>query len=552
MSRLLWNDRGTPDRKKGRDTMGFTGSFAPVTTLFAVQSHLDRSSIHLFAQTHPEVRALAVVSTGREVLQLLQNGLNPQVIVLDMQLRDPGIQTLICGIRAMQLVPKPRLLLSAPTPEQTSGEDALLTFRGQEVILRPYEMRTLFERVYLLGAGDEAAQLYRVRNHCRRILRDMQANPVLSGCTYLERMILFAWSDERDLPIGILYQMAAKDQPVDERAITAAVGRLSRAMQKQGTPLYQQLCVRFGLPQDAVQPTGKMMKRMLASMKEMEPSSRKGSNRMLQDDESLALALRGGLRGRFQGTFNQLENAVEVLDDYMLQHLNPAEYADLRTMMREINWQLAYLRRLGDHAADAAAAPVLQMLRVPAPLELLSQLHETVELFNELTVGGTRAVHARLETAPGLDVFPTMGDPALLDGLLVNLFTNSIQAVPEPDAVEITLTCTQNQLLYRDNGPGLPQDARRLLLEGVWTSELLAKGGLGLPLIQAYCTAMGWQISQPEGERGLLFTLPACQAEDLGMLHLSAPDTGSTRRRRRLYESELRLYLSAPEEPSDT
>ena len=42
---------------------------------------------------------------------------------------------------------------------------------------------------------------------------------------------------------------------------------------------------------------------------------------MLQDDESLALALRGGLRGRFQGTFNQLENAVEVLDDYMLQHL---------------------------------------------------------------------------------------------------------------------------------------------------------------------------------------------------------------------------------------
>ena len=78
---------------------------------------------------------------------------------------------------------------------------------------------------------------------------------------------------------------------------------------------------------------------------------------MLQDDESLALALRGGLRGRFQGTFNQLENAVEVLDDYMLQHLNPAEYADLRTMMREINWQLAYLRRLGDHAADDGAAP---------------------------------------------------------------------------------------------------------------------------------------------------------------------------------------------------
>lgn len=270
MNRRLWNDRGGPGPEKGRDTMGFTGTFTPVATLFAAQSHLDRSSITLFAQTHPEVRAVAVVSTGREVLHLLQNGLNPQVIVLDMQLRDPGIQTLICEIRAMHLVPNPRLLLSAPSPEQPSAEDALLTFRGQEVILRPYEMRTLFERVYLLGAGDEAAQLYRVRNHCRRMLRDMQANPVLSGCAYLERMILFAWADERDLPIGILYQLAAKDQPVDERAITAAVGRLSRAMQKQATVLYRSLCTRFGLPQDAVLSNGKLVKGMLEYIRELE------------------------------------------------------------------------------------------------------------------------------------------------------------------------------------------------------------------------------------------------------------------------------------------
>lgn len=88
---------------------------------------------------------------------------------------------------------------------------------------------------------------------------------------------------------------------------------------------------------------------------------------MLQDDESLALALRGGLRGRFQGTFNQLENAVEVLDDYMLQHLNPAEYADLRTMMREINWQLAYLRRLGDHAAVLPRPPYCRCCVCPPP-----------------------------------------------------------------------------------------------------------------------------------------------------------------------------------------
>ena len=64
--------------------------------------------------------------------------------------------------------------------------------------------------------------------------------------------------------------MAAKDQPVDERAITAAVGRLSRAMQKRGTLLYQQLCVRFGLPQDAVLSNGKLLKGMLEYIRELE------------------------------------------------------------------------------------------------------------------------------------------------------------------------------------------------------------------------------------------------------------------------------------------
>ncbi len=132
-------------------------------------------------------------------------------------------------------------------------------------------MRTLFERVYLLGAGDEAAQLYRVRNHCRRILRDMQANPVLSGCTYLERMILFAWSDERDLPIGILYQMAAT--PAGGRACHHCSRRsaLPCDAKSRGTPLYQQLCVQsFGLPQDAVLSNGKLLKGMLEYIRELE------------------------------------------------------------------------------------------------------------------------------------------------------------------------------------------------------------------------------------------------------------------------------------------
>ena len=41
-------------------------------------------------------------------------------------------------------------------------------------------------------------------------------------------------------------------------------------MQKQGTLLYQQLCVRFGLSQDAVLSNGKLLKGMLEYIRELE------------------------------------------------------------------------------------------------------------------------------------------------------------------------------------------------------------------------------------------------------------------------------------------
>lgn len=269
---------------------------------------------------------------------------------------------------------------------------------------------------------------------------------------------------------------------------------------------------------------------------------------MRQDDEALALALRGGLRGRFQGSFNQLENAFEVLDDYMLQRLNPADYVELRSLMQDVEGHLAYLRRLSDHAADAAAAPILQQLHTPAPLELLGHLRENADLFNELAAGGPRPIRVQLEVAPGLELLPTMGDPALLDSLLVNLFTNSLQAAAGQDEVLITLHCAPGQLLYRDNGPGLPPDALHLLLDGIWSQPLLAQGGLGLPLIRTYCAAMGWQISQPAGETGILFTLPTCQDSGTALrLYSASPE--DTRRRRQMFLRELRGLSPESAEP---
>ena len=110
-----------------------------------------------------------------------------------------------------------------------------------------------------------------------------------------------------------------------------------------------------------------------------------------------------------------------------------------------------------------------------------------------------------LQTA-GQSVLPTVGDAALLNGLMTNLISNTLSA----DAGAcITLHCEPGLFCYRDNGPGLPPDAKALLTDGCWSARLLYAGGLGLPLIAAYTKAMGWSLAVGPGPgTELRFTLP--------------------------------------------
>ena len=62
-----------------------------VVAVFVTEARMERDCIRLYARTHPEVRAAAVVlSGGQELLQHLRCGLTPQVLVLDVLLTDMG------------------------------------------------------------------------------------------------------------------------------------------------------------------------------------------------------------------------------------------------------------------------------------------------------------------------------------------------------------------------------------------------------------------------------------------------------------------------------
>lgn len=264
---------------------------------------------------------------------------------------------------------------------------------------------------------------------------------------------------------------------------------------------------------------------------------------MQTNEQELTMALRGGLRGRFRKSFQLLENAFEVLDDQMVHCVNPVEYDTLRPLLQQVREQLLTLQRLGDHAADAAIAPVLQQACTPRPMELLGQLREMAELLNEVLLQEEADASVKVETAGDLPILLTMGDDTLLNGLLANLVSNSLAA---GTPVQITLFCSPGEFCYRDNGPGLPEDAVALLEGGTWSRRLLEQGGLGLPLIRAYAAAMGWILTVEKGQgTGLRFGLPAC-SWDLGSVVLEASGVAPQdreRRRRYLYRE---LYPALP------
>lgn len=265
---------------------------------------------------------------------------------------------------------------------------------------------------------------------------------------------------------------------------------------------------------------------------------------MRPNEEELELALRGGLRGRFRNSFHLLQNAFEVLDDRMQRVVTPAEYGELKELLRQIDGQLALLRRLGEHAADAADASLLHRVCEPRPMELLGQLREITAVCRESLAQEGLDATLELCAAPELQMLATTGDAALLDGILAGLLSNSLTAARP---VHVTLACAPGLLRYTDDGPGLPPDALALLNEGRWSDRLLAQGGLGLPLIRVYAEAMGWKLTaRPGPGTALDFALPPCtiQPEDW-VLGSPAASAGTADRRLRVRQELRAVALRA-------
>lgn len=219
-------------------------------------------------------------------------------------------------------------------------------------------------------------------------------------------------------------------------------------------------------------------------------------NKSLASERENAL-LHGGLRGRMAGAFCTLQSSVDALQRYLANSATPDVYDTARAMLEEMTDRIAALERLSGNAAELACGVLTRGAEELSPLELTGYLDETAACVNEeLAIRGFGARLIVEKTAEPLWVMATTG---LVDGIVVNLLSNLLQAQP---GSKMYLTPGPGRtLLYRDEGPGLQKETAVALLEqGKPPLRLRDNGSIGLLLVREYAQAMGWTVQVEPGE----------------------------------------------------
>ena len=215
--------------------------------------------------------------------------------------------------------------------------------------------------------------------------------------------------------------------------------------------------------------------------------------------------LSGGLWGRFAQSFCVLQGDLDAVERLICQRADPSLRAELLPLLRDMACRLPSLERLANQTADIALGSALRTVHRQDALDLAFLLEELARDVNaELA---HRDMAATVELERQADSVPIVGDSSLICAMLVNLLSNSLGA--KADA-RVRWTLTGRTLLCRDDGPGLPEDAWRTLLENSRGAGWMDHGGTGLLLIRQYADCLGWTITCQEG--AICFSLPGSTA----------------------------------------
>lgn len=219
-----------------------------VSALFADSDRGQCSAIRLYGSAQRSVEVCAAVTSGQQVLEILQSGLCPQVLVLDTLLQGPGLGELLWQLGMLELPQRPRILITA-MPYTQKSTARFLTMGADCIIFKPYTLSELFAAVYRCGGSDDAWDAYRVREYLHELLCSMHYNRRLGGWNYLERILLRTVLGADDYIAKELYQYAADGQYIRPGTVASAMQRINESLRHTGPQGYDRLCRAVNKPE---------------------------------------------------------------------------------------------------------------------------------------------------------------------------------------------------------------------------------------------------------------------------------------------------------------
>ena len=139
----------------------------------------------------------------------------------------------------------------------------------------------------------------------------------------------------------------------------------------------------------------------------------------------------------------------------------------------------------------------------PVEIDVIAQLKTTLGMF-----GNTGTARVTLDTGD-INEAVIMADKEHLNGIFSNLLKNAIQAVPTDGsgAIEVSVTASDGKVrvMFRDNGPGIPEELRSKMFTPNFTTKSSGMG-LGLSIVKRYVETAGGKVwFETEKDNGTVF-----------------------------------------------
>lgn len=218
-----------------------------VTVLYADSDSELCHAVQLYADGRQEIEDCAIAPDGWKVLQLLEEGFRPQVIVLDSLVSGPTLSHILTQICLLG-EQRPYVILTG-VPGTQAILQRFLTMGANYIIFKPYTLDDLFAEIYHFCVDDLQWDIYRAKARFLQLLRQMQYNCRLSGLVYLERCVLQLALGRQDYTVKELYHQAVEGEHIPLGAVSSAIERVNKSLRASGPEGYAALCRAVGKPE---------------------------------------------------------------------------------------------------------------------------------------------------------------------------------------------------------------------------------------------------------------------------------------------------------------